>query len=240
MTGIVLHVCLSHALAQTTPQQHDAVLQRQAIERQARLVDEQMRSEQHLPQVSGLPNPAQSASVHQFVSDEKPCFLIRQVLLDGQDAKAFLKPLQSIIAGTDAEHGLPSPIGHCLGAQSIQVNCTSPGSKAGLCGYKSHLTMQATRPRGNIRPPSRDGSLLAIEAKPIDKSHTIQLGISGLKKGVIQLDSNWMDRTLKRLPNETANAMSTSRINKTISRFVFGIEPHSGRPVLVPLRFNKE
>ncbi len=111
-------VSTAHALSL---EQRDAVLQQQAGANQARI-----EREQNLPdQPSGLFNDWAAVPGHvvqpDYVSDEKPCFVIRKVHLDGRQSDQFAASLARILSGKDSEHGLASPIGRCLGAQSVQA-----------------------------------------------------------------------------------------------------------------------
>lgn len=120
-TAILVSGFLRCAYAQNTPQQLDAVLQQQAKDRQARVADELANVKAGNPQVSGVPeNASTESTVSQYVADESPCFVIHQVRLDGENADSYSAPLREILSGKDAAHGLPSPIGRCLGAQSIR------------------------------------------------------------------------------------------------------------------------
>lgn len=88
----------------------------------------------------------------------------------------------------------------------------------------------------------KDGSVLALEVKPIRKNHTIQLGRSGKERDVIQLDDTWISRTLGRLPQDLPYLQNAQQVheNKLIKRAIFGVEPTTGRVVLLPVRFKKE
>ncbi|ETF04614.1 hypothetical protein W822_00035 [Advenella kashmirensis W13003] len=86
----------------------------------------------------------------------------------------------------------------------------------------------------------KDGSILALEVKPIRKNHTIQLGRSGKEGDVIQLDNTWISRTLNKLPQDLPYVKNAQKVHRgnSINRAIFGVEPTTGKVVLLPVKFN--
>lgn len=119
-TGIVSPLVVSTTQAQGLELQ-DALLQQQARDRQARLVRAQSVPDQPSRLFDDLAAVSEQVAFLEYLPNERPCFVIRKVHLDGQRAERFGASLSRIIEGKDSEHGLASPIGRCLGAQSIQV-----------------------------------------------------------------------------------------------------------------------
>jgi len=122
-TGILSNFFVSNAHALSL-EQRDAVLQQQASTHQARTEREQTVSDQPSRLFNDWADVPGYVVRPGYVSDEKPCFVIRKVHLDGRQADQFATSLARIISGKDSAHGLASPIGRCLGAQSVQALAT--------------------------------------------------------------------------------------------------------------------
>lgn len=114
----ILFVSSAHA---HSLEQRDAVLQQEASAHQARIKRQQSVPDQPSPRFNDWAvGPELEARPH-YVADENPCFVIRKVHLDGRHADKFATSLADIIDGKDSAYGLESPIGRCLGAQSVQA-----------------------------------------------------------------------------------------------------------------------
>lgn len=120
LAGIFSILFASLSFAQRL-EQLDAQRQQQASAHQVRIDREQQAPDQHSGLFNELAATDQLGARRNYVHGEKPCFEIRNAQLDGQHAYRFASTLASITGGRDRERGLASPIGLCLGAQSIQT-----------------------------------------------------------------------------------------------------------------------
>ena len=91
--------------------ERDTSEQRRAQERDA------VQREQNLPQRDVRIDAPQAAPALRLPQDEKPCFAIREIRLQGQDAQRFAWVLNEL-GGPDGQDG---PLQRCLGAEGVGV-----------------------------------------------------------------------------------------------------------------------